>query len=176
MKPESCESLQKEAMDQQNNSAAWRDWEAHAAQCDTCAQTQKLWASLQTLASHPVERLGDARMRSIKQALAERHRPRQTFWWLWSSFAAGALLLILAAWFLQPKDPFSLNSGPTKWQQIASNPDWDLQTNDRLRHRIQAMRQDFRLTRTQQTKTIPATAKELKSRLERLRNGLETEE
>jgi len=176
MKRESCESLQKQALNEKGDPKPWQRWERHAIHCEACAQRQKVWRSLQDMASQPVERLGDERMRAIRQALARRHRPKTRAWWLWSSVAAGALLLVVAVFFLRPKDPFSLDTSPSSWQQIAANPDWDLETNDQLRNRIRTMRQDFRLTKPQPANTIPATTQNLKNRLERLRDRLETEE
>lgn len=176
MKPESCENLQKKALDHMGSDRALEQWKTHSGHCEACAQKLKVWTSLQGLARAPVEGLGEPRLRAIRQALAKRHRPKRKYWGLWLSFAFGGLLLILAMVYLRPQDPFSLETSPSKWQQIASNPDWELETNDHLRHRIEAMRQDFRLAEPKPVGKIPGATKNLKNRLERFRNHLEIEE
>lgn len=169
-----CERLAQEAMKADPGGSAWKLWEAHGQTCPTCRKDQAVWAHLQNLAEAPSERLGQARMRHLQKALAAQHRkPGKSWSTRFLALAGVAAVIFITVWFLPEREPFSLTDPPSRWTQIAANPDWDLKQEHPLRNRIQTLRNDFRVKKT--PSEAATENKKLKARLQRFRDDLNSE-
>lgn len=172
-----CERLSHEAMKSESGSSAWQLWQSHGESCPQCQKDQAVWRQLQAMANQPAndaERLGAARTQALRDALASQKRPKPFAWKLRFLAVAGlAAILILALLNTPANEPFTVANSPTRWAQIAANPDWDLKAEHPLRARIQSLRDDFRSEKSLPTNSVEN--KQLKERLQRFRETLATE-